>query len=94
MEEELVEEGMPREELLGLYDVHIAVFREQLEKEAPLQIPPEHLLNILLEEHKILLRRAERLKTVLDIVEQACEKCDLVYIGDALKELQAIATDF
>jgi len=32
VEEELIDEGMPREELLRLYDVHLAVFKESLEK--------------------------------------------------------------
>jgi len=41
IEEELVKEGMPREEIQKLCDVHMAVFREQLEKQK-LTVPIDH----------------------------------------------------
>lgn len=40
IEQELIQEGMPREEIQRLCDVHLAVFREQLEKQK-LEITPE-----------------------------------------------------
>jgi len=50
IEEELIKEGMPREEIQRLCDLHLAVFREQLEKQK-LEIAPENPISILMEEH-------------------------------------------
>ncbi|HID57394.1 TPA: DUF438 domain-containing protein [Candidatus Poribacteria bacterium] len=55
VEEELIREGMPREEIQRLCDVHLAVFRESLERGETLA-PEGHPIRILMEEHKILLR--------------------------------------
>jgi PAS domain S-box-containing protein len=44
-----------------------------------------------MEEHKILLQRAERLEILVNMIEEAC---DVVYVGDALTELQHITEDF
>jgi len=89
-EQELVKEGLPREELHRLCDVHLAVFGDQVTKQE-LHIPSGHPISILLEEHKILLGHAERLRVLLSIVESAC---DSVQVGDALDELQSIVKDF
>ena len=90
IEQELVKEGMPREELQRLCDVHLAVFGEQLEKQE-LQTPPGHPISILMEEHKILTQRAERLGILAKMIEEAC---DVVYVGDVLTEVQGIVKDF
>jgi len=90
IEQELVKEGMPREELQRLCDVHLAVFGEQLEKHE-LQTPPGHPISILMEEHKILTQRAERLGILAKMIEEAC---DVVYVGDVLTEVQGIVKDF
>ncbi|MBX5328229.1 MAG: DUF438 domain-containing protein [Candidatus Bathyarchaeota archaeon] len=90
IENELVKEGMPREEIQRLCDVHLAVFREQLEKQKP-EIPPEHPIGILLEEHKIMLQLAEKLASVTNKIKQINDKN---YIGDAIHQLQHIARDF
>jgi len=90
IEQELVKEGMPREQLQKLCDVHLAVFADQVQ-EQELHVPSGHPINILMEEHKILLQRAERLETLVNMIEEAC---DIVYVGDALKELQQVTEDF
>ena len=61
VEEELIKEGMPREKIHKLCEVHLAVFKESLEKEKILA-PAGHPIHILTEEHKILLSFAEELK--------------------------------
>ncbi len=61
VEEELIKEGMPREKIHKLCELHLAVFKESLEKEKALA-PPGHPIHILMEEHKILLEFAEELK--------------------------------
>ncbi|MCL6591904.1 MAG: DUF438 domain-containing protein [Firmicutes bacterium] len=61
IEEELIKEGMPGEEIHRLCDVHLALFRESLEKETTLA-PAGHPIHTLMEEHKLLLQFAEMLK--------------------------------
>lgn len=63
IEEELIEEGMPREEIRRLCDVHLAVFKESLEKEKTFA-PSGHPIHTLMEEHKIILRFANDLKDI------------------------------
>lgn len=63
IEQELVEEGMSRDEIRRLCEVHIAVFREQLDKHQ-LHVPQSHPINILMEEHKILLKVSKKLDSV------------------------------
>ncbi|MGB9553775.1 MAG: DUF438 domain-containing protein, partial [bacterium] len=52
VEEELIREGLPREEVQRLCEVHLAVFRESLEEASA---EKGHPLFILMEEHKVLL---------------------------------------
>jgi len=86
IEQELVQEGMPREELQRLCDVHLAVFKDQLQKQE-LHIPSWHPISILIEEHKIMLEHAEKLGAITKMIEEAC---DVVHVGEELKELQNI----
>jgi hypothetical protein len=90
IENELVKEGMSREEIQRLCDVHLAVFREQLEKQKP-QIPIEHPISILMEEHQIMLELAQKLSTIANKVQQVN---DASYVGEEIHHLEHIARDF
>lgn len=61
IEDELVKEGMPREEIQGLCELHIEIFKDSIEKSA-VSAPPGHPINTLMEEHKILLDFASNLE--------------------------------
>ena len=89
-EQELVEEGMPREHLQKLCDVHLAVFGEQVQQRE-LHLPSGHPIGILMEEHKAMLGRADKLKVAVGLIQEAC---DVVYVGDALTELKTVVRDF
>ncbi|MCX5800325.1 MAG: DUF438 domain-containing protein [Candidatus Eisenbacteria bacterium] len=65
LEEEMIKDGMPREEVHRLCDVHLAVFKDSLDKEKT-AAPPGHPIHILMEEHKMILKFAEELKCVTD----------------------------
>ncbi len=90
IEQELVKEGMPREELQKLCNIHMAMFGEQLAGEE-LLLARGHPIGILIEEHKIMLQRVERLEEFVGMVEEAC---DSVYVNDILDELRRIAKEF
>jgi PAS domain S-box-containing protein len=92
IEDELVKEGMPREELQRLCDVHLEVFREQLEKEKiQMEISPENPVNVLMEEHKILLRFLEEMDAIVKSIQQTD---DPKIISDVMPQLKHIAEDF
>jgi DUF438 domain-containing protein len=90
IENELVKEGMPREEIQRLCDVHLAVFREQLEKQKE-EIPVGHPINILMEEHRIMLELAQKLFTIAQKVQQVS---DATYVAEEVHDLEHIARDF
>ncbi|MBM3141580.1 MAG: DUF438 domain-containing protein [Chloroflexi bacterium] len=70
VEEELIKEGMTREQIQKFCDVHLAVLKESLEKEKTLA-PAGHPVHILMEEHKMLLKFADELKDVAKGVKGA-----------------------
>jgi hypothetical protein len=89
IEEELIKEGMPRGEIQKLCDVHIAVFREKLEKQK-INIPMDHPINIIMEEHKIMLQITEKLKVITNKIQKISDKA---YIHDEIHNLKHIAAD-
>ena len=89
IEEELIKEGMPREEIQKLCDVHMAVFREQLEKQK-LNVPMDHPINILMEEHKIMLQITEKLNAITNNIQKISDKS---HADDEIQNLEHIAAD-
>ena len=87
IEEELVKEGMPREEIQRLCEVHLEVFRESLEREKVLA-PAGHPVHILMEEHKILLNFAGELKSIAGEMKGAK---DFDSVSDKMRQLNHIA---
>lgn len=90
IEQGLIREGMPREEIQRLCDVHMAVFREQLEKQE-LDVPASHPINILMEEHKIMLQLAGKLASTAQKIQQFSEPS---YVEEEKHVLQHLARDF
>jgi len=90
VEQELIKEGMPREEVQRLCDVHLAVFRESLDKERVLA-PPGHPIHILMEEHKRLLEFAGLLN---DTAKEIKGAKGFVAVGEQMKKLDHIAEHF
>ena len=86
VEEELIKEGMPREKIQKLCEIHLAVFKESLEKEKILA-PPGHPIRILTEEHKILLEFAQELKECAKGMKEAK---DFDSAGELMKQLDQI----
>jgi PAS domain S-box-containing protein len=54
IEQELIKEGMPREKIHKLCDVHLSACKEMLDKEK-ISVPAGHPIHILMEEHKAIL---------------------------------------
>ncbi len=89
IEQELIKEGMPRKEIQRLCDVHLAVFREQLEKQK-LEVPLGHPISILTEEHKILLQLSKKLNTIVNRIQEESHVGD---VADEAKQLKHIVEE-
>lgn len=70
IEEELIREGMPREEIQRLCDLHLRLFAEAIGKEG-LEVPPGHPLHTLMQEHRILLQFSHLLITTAEAISAA-----------------------
>jgi DUF438 domain-containing protein len=90
IEEELAKEGMKKEEMRKLCDVHLAIFKEQLEKQKP-NVAPSQPISILMEEHKIMLQLAEQLTSVANKVLKVS---DMRYVTEEIRTVTHIAEDF
>jgi len=91
VEQELIEEGMPAEEVRRLCDVHLAVFRKSLEK-PEIEAPSGHPIHILLKEHELVKGFVEQISHLLPRVERAKGfsgiKNELPEIGELLRHLK------
>jgi len=81
IEQELVEEGMPAEEIKHLCDVHVAVFRESLEEQEKPDTIPGHPAYTFLAENGAAGR-------VLDKLEQAIGASEWERARERLQELR------
>ena len=85
IEEELIRDGMPQEEIHRLCDIHLAMFAK-FNDEAQEIAPAGHPIHVLMEEHKLLLAFAAQLRKTAAKVAEADNNADSQDI-DAIKEL-------
>ncbi len=64
MEQEMIQEGMGRDEMRRLCDVHLEIMRESLVKE-PIEPEVGHPIHTLMEEHKVIKAHLEELREFL-----------------------------
>jgi PAS domain S-box-containing protein len=90
IEQELANEGMKREEMRKLCDVHMAIFKEQLEKQQP-NLQPSQPISILMEEHKIMLKMADQL---MSLANKVLKVSDMRYVTEEIHQVEHLAEDF
>lgn len=73
-----------------LCDVHMAIFKEQLEKQQP-DLQPSQPISILMEEHKIMLKMAEQL---IVLANRVLRVTDMRYAITEIHEIEHLAEDF
>ena len=83
-------EGLPTDKTKGLCDVHLAVFKEAVEKEVPLALSG-HPIHILMEEHKILLQFALDIRVA---VNQIREKNDFSSAAEPVNQVNSVMNHF
>lgn len=84
IEEELVKEGMKREEMRKLCDVHMAIFKDQIEKQN-LNLKPSQPISILMEEHKIMIKMVEDL---MSYSSKILKVSDTRYVTEDIHEVE------
>jgi DUF438 domain-containing protein len=95
MEQALIAEGMPVEEVQRLCDVHVTVFKESLDDGSKTDVPADHPIDAYLRENAAATRIVSGLRGDLDRLsdpESAATAFDA--IESALAELSAIETHF
>ncbi len=90
IEEELINEGMPAEEIKKFCNVHIALFRESLEREKPIA-PAGHPIHILMEEHKLFLEYANEFRMVAEYIKALKNEAPR---GEKMKKLKQLVDHF
>ena len=70
VEQELINEGMDKEKIQELCDVHLEVMHEALKRDS-VQVSPGHPIHILMEEHKLMLQFAAELNTAAKKIKGA-----------------------
>jgi uncharacterized protein len=90
IEEELAKEGMKRTEMRKLCDVHMAIFKEQIEKQNP-NLKPNQPISILMEEHKIMTKMAEDL---MSYANKMLKISDIQYVAEDIHQVEHLMGDF
>ena len=70
IEQEMIHEGVSREEMKKLCDVHLEILKETLES-IEINVEPGHPIHTMMEEHKMILGFLDRLKEVLESLDEA-----------------------
>lgn len=73
IEEELIEEGIPREKVQRLCDVHLELFKDSLQEPSQ-DLPDTHPIHILMTEHKIILEAAIKLAELARVCSENISK--------------------
>ena len=87
MEQELIDEGLPEEEVRNLCDLHVKVFEGSLDAQPAPQFDPGHPLSTLAEENKALARIVAEAREVLDRLRPVPGPEILASENDRLAEL-------
>lgn len=95
MEQELMAEGLPEEEVKKLCDVHVQVFKDSLEEHPESAFVPGHPLHTLAAENRELERLVARTRSVLDRLREEgrekawpADRAELASLVDALFEVE------
>lgn len=87
MEQQLIDEGLPEEEVRKLCDLHVKVFEESLEAQPAPETIPGHPLHTLAEENAALARIVGETRDILDRLRTASGPDSLADGKERLSEL-------
>ncbi len=87
MEQSLIADGMPEEEVKRLCDVHVQVFAESLETQEKLEVPPGHPVHTFQLENRAVSELVDRARFILADLESPPDDETLKKWGEELKTL-------
>ena len=88
--EEMVEEGVPLEQILNLWVLHLDIFKKSLAEPNP-ELPETHPIFILMQEHKIILNTVIKLAELGQIcVDQPDQAPTPDVIGGIMKSIEIL----
>jgi hypothetical protein len=90
VEEEMIQEGVPVEQIHKLCDVHLAAFSESLKREKPLA-PEGHPVRTLMTEHQAMLDLGAELKREAGTLK---DFSDAAAAADKLKKVEVLIGQF
>lgn len=73
VEQELIEEGLPEEEVLKLCDVHGAVLHGNIDLSASKQVPDGHPVDVMMKENKEIRELAGKIKNLIGQISSAAK---------------------
>jgi len=85
VEQELIEEGLPQEEVLKLCDIHTAALEGAIDQTGAKVAPKGHPVHTFREENRALAREVDVLKKLYEQIEKLNEKKQ---INELFKEIQ------
>ena len=86
MEQKLIEEGMPADEIKRLCDVHTAVFKDSLDAEQPSQTKQGHPIHTFIEENQALSGVIEEIEQLVNKLSQAPSGQEIVTLLNPWQE--------
>jgi DUF438 domain-containing protein len=89
MEQALIAEGMPVEEVMRLCDVHVTVFKEALEDKPDAAVEAGHPVDAYQRENVVLGEMTSELRQILEALE-AGDDGALIRVGEALEKLAQV----
>ncbi|MEM2896991.1 MAG: DUF438 domain-containing protein [Candidatus Bathyarchaeia archaeon] len=77
LEQEIIQEGVTREEMRKLCDVHLEIVKDSL-KRVDIEVNPGHPIHTLMEEHKAILDFIDKLQNIINSIGSAKDFSDVV----------------
>lgn len=87
MEEQLIREGLPAEEVQRLCDVHVTVLKGSLEKEELPAAPPGHPVHTFIEENKVISALVGQLDNLMKTLGDAPDAKRISELKPRLQEI-------
>lgn len=80
VEQELIDEGLPEEDVLKLCDVHGAVLHGNIDLSASKQVPEGHPIDVMIKENKELKNLASQINKLIETIPELNKNKDASYI--------------
>ena len=86
VEQELIEEGLPQEEVLKLCDIHSEVLKGNIDLSGAADIPAGHPVDIFIQENKELLIVTEQIRNLIKAIEGSADSDPKNYLPPLLEK--------